>query len=360
MTLSSSIYLQLDRYCFLRSLIVLLLSGVITCVIGLGCHRLQRKFSSQRFFFWSVFAQAACWPFVFLCMALGFVWATEWLCVTWQTQALQWFYVLKNLSFIMASAWFLWGLVTRYSLCVLDPLRCSKPADSTAVYALSHLARLAILTFSALSLLRLFGLSLAGVLAFGGMGGIVIGFAAKDLLANLFGSLLIFLDRPFVIGDQINLPTLKVAGKVEAISWRACQLLTEDCHCMYIPNALFSNLIVENRSRIYYRRFRCRLNLRYQDLAKIPLVVKEIESLLRVLSGTDKTRPVGVMLSELAASSLVLSVTAYTTILDGHGFSNWQQQIYLQLLDCLQRYDVKWAFPGHVIAFEGEKTRSSP
>jgi len=55
----------------------------------------------------------------------------------------------------------------------------------------------------ALVILQTLGYSVSGVLAFGGIGGIAVGFAAKDLLANFFGGLMLYMDRPFVVGDWV-------------------------------------------------------------------------------------------------------------------------------------------------------------
>ena len=59
------------------------------------------------------------------------------------------------------------------------------------------------------------GFSVAGVLTFGGIGGIAIGFAAQDMLSNFFGGLMIYLDRPFKIGDWVRSPDREIEGVVE-------------------------------------------------------------------------------------------------------------------------------------------------
>jgi len=61
------------------------------------------------------------------------------------------------------------------------------------------------------------GFSIAGALTFGGIGGIAIGFAAKDMLSNFFGGLMIYLDRPFKTGDWIRSPDREIEGVVEEI-----------------------------------------------------------------------------------------------------------------------------------------------
>ena len=64
------------------------------------------------------------------------------------------------------------------------------------------------------------GLSISGLLAFGGVGGLIVGLAAKDLLSNFFGGMMIFFDRPFRVGEFIKSPDRNIEGIVEKIGWR--------------------------------------------------------------------------------------------------------------------------------------------
>ena len=98
------------------------------------------------------------------------------------------------------------------------------------------------------------GYSISGVLAFGGIGGIAVGFAAKDLLANFFGGLMIYLDRPFSVGDWIRSPDKNIEGTVEEIGWRLTRIRTFDKRPLYVPNSTFTQISVENPSRMLNRR----------------------------------------------------------------------------------------------------------
>ena len=68
------------------------------------------------------------------------------------------------------------------------------------------------------------GLQRFGVLAFGGIGGIAVGFAAKDLLP-IFSGLMVYLDRPFSVGDWVRSPEKNIEGTVEHIGWRTTVFL---------------------------------------------------------------------------------------------------------------------------------------
>ena len=83
------------------------------------------------------------------------------------------------------------------------------------------------------------------------MGGIAVGFAARDLLANFLGGLSIFMDRPFAVGDWIRSPDREIEGTVEDVGWRVTRIRTFDQRPLYVPNSVFSTVALENPSRLY-------------------------------------------------------------------------------------------------------------
>ena len=93
------------------------------------------------------------------------------------------------------------------------------------------------------------GLSISGLLAFGGVGGLIVGLAAKDLLSNFFGGMMIFFDRPFRVGEFIKSPDRNIEGIVEKIGWRLTVVRTFSKNVLY-SNTAFSSIIVENATRI--------------------------------------------------------------------------------------------------------------
>jgi MscS family membrane protein len=339
-----AVYNILQQFCVLKACFILILTGIFCCIIGIFYRKTSRRLQKNDQPLGAALLKALYKPLLIFVTVLGFTYALEVLCLAWQSKSINALHLIRHLFFIGLFAWFLWDFVSFYSHILLNRYKEDKKIDRTLIHAINQIAKIAIIIITALSLFQLFGLSIAGLLAFGGMGGIIIGFAAKDLLASIFGNIMLFLDRPFVMGEQISLPALKVEGQVQTMGWRACEILTPDCRLVYVPNALFANLVVENRSRIYYRRFSCSLCLRYQDLDKIPEILAEIKALLEKAPAIDKTRSIVVHLHELSHSSLNILVDAYTTIVDSADFLVMQQALYLELLGCIYRHGAKWAF----------------
>ena len=110
---------------------------------------------------------------------------------------------VRKFALILLLAWTLLRFVARFERVVLLQ---RESIDRTTASAISKLLRLVIFVLTGLTLLQSLGYSISGILAFGGVGGIAVCFAAKDLLANFFGGLMIYLDRPFKVGDWIRSP----------------------------------------------------------------------------------------------------------------------------------------------------------
>ena len=91
--------------------------------------------------------------------------------------------------------WFLIRMITKAEELLKTPGYTQEPLDETTVTAMAKLLRLSVIITGGLVIAQSMGISISGVLAFGGIGGIAVGFAAKDLLANFFGGLGIFLDH---------------------------------------------------------------------------------------------------------------------------------------------------------------------
>ncbi len=355
MNFLQTIFKALLQFCMLKALIILVLTAILCFLFRICYQKYQRLLNRKPYILDAVVLESIYRPLLVLIAVMGILYALESLCIASKGISADQFHLMRNLAFTGLLAWFLWRFVSFYKEATLKSSR-NKTIDKTLVHGLSQIAKLAIIIITALTLFQIFGFSIAGVLAFGGMGGIIIGFAAKDLLSNLFGSCMLFLDRPFVIGDRISLPALKVEGTVEKIGWRVCRIRAPDCRPVYIPNALFSNLVVENPSRMKYRRFHCRISLRYQDLMKVPAILEDMHSILKNHTAIDKDRPITVNLSELGNTSLNLVVVAYTNIIDSADFLKLQQTLFLELLACIQHHGAEWSFPSHNVYLNKETT----
>lgn len=217
--------------------------------------------------------------------------------------------------------------------------------DTTTLKALSHLLRILVIISAGLILLQTFNIPISGVIAFGGVGGLAAGFAAKDLLANFFGGFFIFLDRPFKIGDTIRSPDKEIEGVVEHIGWRLTRIRTLETRSLYVPNSLFLTVAIENQTRMTNRRIKTIIGLSYKDLSKIGSLMEQIESMLKNHPEIDKSTKLFVHLSELAPSSLNFLIYCYTKTTDFTRYHAVQQDVLLKVMDIIEKNGAECAFP---------------
>lgn len=175
--------------------------------------------------------------------------------------------------------------------------------------------------------------SLSKILAFGGIGAVVIGLAAKDVLANFFGGLLIYADRPFTIGDVISSPDKDIEGTVEHIGWRLTTVRRANKQLLYIPNSVFSTLVVENGSQITHRHLAWQMALRYTDLPLVDTLCARITQLLLDHPAIDHQLLCFAKLQQLADSSLLIKIQAYTAHVDYADFITLQHQLLLKIAE---------------------------
>jgi len=156
---------------------------------------------------------------------------------------------------------------------------------------------------------------------------------------------MIFLDRPFSVGDWIRSPDRHIEGVVEHIGWRSTKIFTFDKRPLYVPNSLFSTISVENGTRMSNRRINTRIGLRYSDASKIEGILAEIETMLQNHEDIDKGKSIVVRFVCFASSSLEFLVSAYTKTTDWHAFLKIQQQIFLNIISIIERHGAECAFP---------------
>ncbi|MGB2248933.1 MAG: mechanosensitive ion channel family protein, partial [Alcanivorax sediminis] len=142
----------------------------------------------------------------------------------------------RRIAFIVIIAMFLNRFISYTEKNLIDPSRMRKPMDHSTAAAIAKLLRVSVIITAMLIILQTLGYSISGVLAFGGIGGMAVAFAAKDLLANFFGGMMIYLDKPFRVGDWVRSPDRSIEGTVENIGWRLTRIRTFDQRPLYIPN----------------------------------------------------------------------------------------------------------------------------
>lgn len=225
----------------------------------------------------------------------------------------------------------------------LEEIQISKGADKTSAKIITRVLKIAIFIAIVLLFGEHFGMSLSGLMTFGGIGGIAIGFASKDVLSNFFSGVMLYFDRPFNIGDWINSPDRKIEGTVVEVGWRITKIMTFENRPLYIPNSLFSSISVENPGRMTNRRIETQIGLRYEDADKIASVVTDIRAMLQSNPKIDTTQTLLVYFDAFAESSLNIMIYCFTKTVKWAEWLEVQQEVYLQIIEIVHRHGADFA-----------------
>ena len=262
----------------------------------------------------------------------------------------QWFVTpLRIVGAISCLGWFLARFVSVAKEAIIHRRRAhGGEVDRTTFDAVAQLLRITIGIATFLFVMQSQGVSVSGVLAFGGIGGLAIGFAAKDLLANFFGSLVIYFDRPFAVGDWIRSPDKEIEGTVEEIGWRLTRIRTFEKRPLYVPNSLFSNISVENPSRMTNRRIKETIGLRYDDLDKAAVVASDIRQMLRAHPEIDTDQTLIVNVVQLNEYSVDILVSTYTRATALVRFHEIKEDILFRIAAIIKADGADFAYPTRV------------
>lgn len=261
---------------------------------------------------------------------------------------------LRAVGVVATIAWFLARFVHRAEDHILRArMQKGEPFDRTTADAIAKLLRISILITAFLVILQTLGYSLSGLLAFGGIGGLVAGLAAKDLLANFFGGLMIYMDRPFAVGDWVRSPDREIEGTVEHIGWRLTRIRTFDKRPLYLPNAIFTQIALENPSRMTNRRIYETIGIRYDDADKMAAIIAAVKKMLREHPDIDPAKTMIVNFNKFAPSSLDFFVYTFTRTCDWVRFHEVKQEVMLRIIDIIAQHGAQCAFPTSTIHLAG-------
>ncbi len=252
----------------------------------------------------------------------------------------------QQLLFVVTLTWFAFRLSVGFEQAfVHERQRRKQDYDITTVSVLGRIVRIAIVLTSALTILSILDIPISGLLAAGGVGGIAIGLAARDLLANFFGGFMVFMDRPFSVGDWVRSPDRAIEGTVTKIGWRVTTIMKFDKRPMYVPNATFTTITVENPSRMTHRRIYEHVGLRYDDFASVRKIVEAIREMLQNHPeiATDQTMIVN--FDRYAESSLDIMVYTFTKTRVWTEYHKVREDVLLKIGEIIEAHGAEIAFP---------------
>jgi MscS family membrane protein len=324
---------------------VVFLTLLVSYSVGLVFNHLGRLAEKSNNPWDDVFLESARKPLKLLIWLLGISWAAKITHMANNAEIFEFIDPTRRVGVIVLITWFLFGLAKRFEVALQNPDRIKEPLDATTASAIGKLLRASIIITAVLVILQNMGFSISGVLAFGGVGGIAVGFAAKDLLANFFGGLTVYMDRPFVVGDWVRSPDKNIEGTVEHIGWRLTRIRTFDKRPLYVPNATFSTISLENPSRMTHRRIQETIGVRYDDIAQVRAIADGVKRMLIDHDEIDDDQTLIVNLNQFGGSSVNLLVYTFTKTTIWVKFHEVKQDVLLKIAEIIEQHGAEIAFP---------------
>lgn len=262
---------------------------------------------------------------------------------------------VRQIGVLYALTWLLYTFVKNIEKSIIENAkRAQRELDQTTVAALGRVVRVTIIVTATLVGLDTLGFNIAGLMAAGGIGGLAIGLAAKDLIANFFGGVTVFIDRPFGIGDWILLKQQGIEGVVEKIGWRQTTIRKFDKRPVYVPNAVFTTASVENPSRMTHRRINETFGLRYKDMGQVQAITEEVREMLKNHADIDGDQTLMVNLNAFGESSIDFFIYCMTHTVNWQRYHEVKQDVLLKVNDIVLDHDAAIAFPTRTVEIEAD------
>jgi small-conductance mechanosensitive channel len=188
----------------------------------------------------------------------------------------------------------LYIFITKFKYNYITINKNNKKIDPYIVDILSKVSLLLLFSISLMAIMQKIGIGFGALATFGGASGIIIGFATKDFFGNIAGLIYVYLDKPFILGDQIaifNGSSQIADGIVEEIGIRMTIIRTVPQRtALYIPNLIFTTNIIENKSRRSHRIFEKKLKIYFNcDISSIDNIMNNLREKIRKLDFIDIT-----------------------------------------------------------------------
>ncbi|MFY0603839.1 MAG: mechanosensitive ion channel family protein [Flavobacteriaceae bacterium] len=207
-----------------------------------------------------------------------------------------------------------------------------------------------IIVIGVLKIITLFGVNPTAVIAGASIGGLAIAFASQDTVKNLIGTVMIFTDKPFHIGDWVQAG--EVVGTVEEVGFRSTRVRAADTSIYQIPNSKLSEMVINNSGLRLYRRYNTQLGIRYDTPPElIEAFVKGIREILLAHPDT-KSDNFLVEFNGFGDSALLIMMNMYLKDLAWASEQRSRHQIHIAIVKLAAELGVDFAFPSTTVMIE--------
>lgn len=224
------------------------------------------------------------------------------------------------------------------------------PMTKELAHFLKELSKVVVVILAAFAGLRfIFSVNITALVASFGIGGLAVAFAAQDTLANLLSSFIIYLDKPFKVGDVIE--TGEIKGTVEHVGFRTTRVRTLEKTLLTVPNKKIIDTALNNISLSELKRVRTVLKLTFDS--KPENILSLLSNLKKMLiEHTDTTEANVVHFTEIDSSSLNILVVYFVKGNDDEKMMSVKEEMNLRMMKLVEENGCRFAFPTQSVHVE--------
>jgi len=256
-----------------------------------------------------------------------------------------------RIASIVVGSWFLWRLLEGFTAYFAARAEQTETIlDDQLVPFVSKTLKMFLIITAVLVVAQNMGYSISGLLASLGIGGIAVAMAARDTIANVFGSIMILVDRPFTINDWIR--TGEFEGIVEEVGFRSTRIRTFAKTLVNVPNSSLANMVIDNISAMPKRRVKMNIGVTYSTTpAQVQQAIEGIKAILGKHPGVDQEFSL-VNFDQFEDSSLSIFLYYFTTTTQWGEYLQVRQEINIEIMKLLEGLEIDFAFPTRTVHLE--------
>lgn len=247
------------------------------------------------------------------------------------------------------------GVPVAWFKCFAD--RTESKLDDMLVPVVDKLLRVLVVLGSVVEIIStLSGSPPAQIVAPLAVGGLAIGLAAQDTVKNFFGAVMLIVDKPFTLGDVINIGSH--TGVVESLGLRSTRIRTVDGHLVSVPNGDLANRAIQNVAERKSIRHAMSIGLEYSTpVAKIDEAAAILRELLTDHEGSHADFPARVHLEKLADYSINLQIIYWFHPADYWKYMEFNQRLLFSILRRFEAAGIGFAFPTQTIELKKDSPK---
>lgn len=218
----------------------------------------------------------------------------------------------------------------------------SQKMDDTVFEFVLKITRVLIYIIAIFLVLAILEINLTGLIAGLGLGGVIITLAAQDTAKNLFGGLVIFIDKPFAVGDWIEMDNYE--GTIEDITFRTTRIRTFENALVNIPNAIIADASVTNWSKMEKRRYKTNLCVELDTpLEKLELLKTRIEKMLQERESVFDDSII-VRFDQITDNGMNILIYTYTNSVSYASYLKEVEDINVKIMKILNEENIELAY----------------